>query len=185
MIASSLPYRLHIQPIMAAEIFVAETTTRLSAIENAIANYMMPDDGRTDRQIVSAIINMERDIANRLNDSVLNALIDAKIISSANIIQAINDTAQANRQQQSTSNSDVNSGGTNRLHKIPILESKSMIDIGKLEDGKTYRSFNRKMKNALDQVRPSARAAIEYLEAVTEAAVNEQAVLNPRTELQK
>ena len=72
---------------MTAEAFAAETTTRLSAIENAIANYMMPDDGRTDRQIVSAIINMEQDIANRLNDNVLNALIDAKIISSANIIQ--------------------------------------------------------------------------------------------------
>ena len=121
---------------------------------------MMPDHGRTNRQITSAIINMERDITNRLNESVLNAMIDGKIISSANMIQAINDAA--NRQPQSTSNSDGNNGGTNRWHKIPILESKSMIDIGKLDDGKTYRSFNRKMKNAMDQVRPSSKAAFYF-----------------------
>ena len=71
---------------MAAEVFVTETTARLFAIENAIANYMMPDDGRTDRQITSAIINMERDITNRLNDNTLNAMIDGKIISSANMV---------------------------------------------------------------------------------------------------
>ena len=70
-----------------------------------------------------------------------------------------------------------------RWHRMPILESKSLMDIGQVQDGKTYRVFNRKMKNALDQVRPNTRSALEHLETITEQAVNEQALLNPRTRI--
>jgi len=163
------------------EAFISATNARLGIIEAAIANHQMPEDGRTERNIPATITNLERDITSRLSDQILNSLIDAKILSSANMIQAVNDAA--NQQRQSSQNQSEGNNSGNRWHRMPILESKSMFDIGKLEDGKTYRAFNRKMKNAMDQVRPQTRAALEYLESVTEAAVNEQAVLNPRNRI--
>ena len=100
------------------EAFVTSTNARLGLIEASIASHLMPDDGRTDRHIQSAIINLEREMMNRLNDVILNNLIDAKIISSASMIQAINDTANQQRQTpQSSTTTDGNPNGNNRWHK--------------------------------------------------------------------
>lgn len=96
------------------------------------------------------------------------------------MIQAINDAM--NRQRPSTQTSTTNPDG-NRWHRMLILESKSMMDIGQMQDGKTYRILNRKMKNALDQIRPNTRSALEHLETITEQSVNEQALLNPRNRI--
>ena len=60
---------------------MAATTERLDTIEIALVNHQMPDDGRTDRSIQAAIVNIERDTTNRLNDQMLNQLIDDKITS--------------------------------------------------------------------------------------------------------
>ena len=39
----------------------------------------------------------------------------------------------------------------------PILESKAISEVGKLTDAKSYRPWNRKIKNAIDQIRPTGR----------------------------
>ena len=42
--------------------FVEATKNRLQSIEAAIANHVMPDDGRTDRQIVSSVSWLESEV---------------------------------------------------------------------------------------------------------------------------
>ena len=52
-----------------------------------------------------------------------------------------------------------------------ILESKAMQEVGKLSDAKQYRQWCKKMKNAIEQSRPKARAAIEMIEKLNEEDV--------------
>ena len=51
----------------------------------------------------------------------------------------------------------------------PILESKAISEVGKLTDAKSYRPWNRKVKNAIDQIRPTGRKVMEMLESITES----------------
>ena len=53
----------------------------------------------------------------------------------------------------------------------PILESKAIQDVPEITDAKGYRSWNRKMKNAMEQVRPKARNALELVEKMTEVEI--------------
>ena len=55
----------------------------------------------------------------------------------------------------------------------PILECKSIQDLKFLSDGKQYRVWNKKFKNALEQARPKSREVITWLETVKEKAVIE------------
>ena len=156
--------------------FVEATNNRLQAIEAAIANHVMPDDGRTDRQIQSPVLWMENEIMNlnnRLNVEALNHVIDAKISTAFELLKTL-------IPNQTTTGVTTRTGSDNRWHKMPIPESKSMIDIGMLEDGKSYRAFNRKMKNAMDQIRPLAREALEILETFTESMVHDRAATRPK-----
>ena len=57
--------------------------------------------------------------------------------------------------------------------KKPILESKAIQDVGQLTDAKSYRNFNRRMRNAMEQTRPWSRAAIELIEKIKEKDVTE------------
>ena len=45
-----------------------------------------------------------------------------------------------------------------------VLESKAIQEIGPFVDSKQYRQWNKKMKNALEQVRPNARHALDAIE---------------------
>ena len=115
--------------------FLEATNNRLQAIEAAIANHVMPDDGRTDRQIQSSVLWMENEIMNlnnRLNVDALNQVIDAKISTAFELLQTV-------ISNQTTTDTTIRAGSDNRWHRMPVLESKSIMDIGKLEDGKTYR----------------------------------------------
>ena len=155
--------------------FVEATNNRLQAIEAAIANHVMPDDGRTDRQIVSSVLWLESEVVDmnqRLSLNALNQMIDAKITTSFELLKTL--------MNHTTSDTKVDGGKYNCWSRMPILESKSMIDIGMLGDGKTYRAFNRKMKNAMDQIRPLAREALEILETFTASMVHERAATNPK-----
>ena len=53
----------------------------------------------------------------------------------------------------------------------PILESKAISEVGKLTDAKSYRPWNRKAKNAIDQIRPTGRKVMEMLESITEEMI--------------
>jgi len=152
--------------------FVEATNNHLHSIEAAIANHVMPDDGRTDRQIQSSVLWMENEVMklnNRLNVDALNQVIDAKISTAFELLKTV-----ISNQITTDTRSD------NRWHRMPVLESKSMIDIGTLEDGKSYRAFNRKMTNAMDQIRPLARESSESLEMFTESMVHDRAATNPK-----
>ena len=58
-----------------------------------------------------------------------------------------------------------------------VLESKGIQEVAMVENAKTYRQWNKKMKNALDLVRPRSREKLEVVEQLTEeqviAATNE------------
>ena len=56
----------------------------------------------------------------------------------------------------------------------PILESKAIQDIGLLADAKTYRRWNMRMKNAIEQTRPLARRVLEVVEKMSEEEVEEE-----------
>ena len=60
----------------------------------------------------------------------------------------------------------------------PILESKAIQEIGKLTDAKSYRQWNKKMKNALEQTRAQSRGMLEAVEKMTEEEVIEYHVNN-------
>ena len=49
-----------------------------------------------------------------------------------------------------------------------VLESKAIQELGPVVDAKQYRQWNKKMKNALEQVRPNARKAFEAVEQFPE-----------------
>ena len=53
----------------------------------------------------------------------------------------------------------------------PILESKAIQDVPGIADAKGYRSWNRKMKNAMEQVRTKARNVLELVEKMTEEEI--------------
>ena len=66
-------------------------------------------------------------------------------------------------------------GSTHRdkesFSKWPILESKSVQNLGSVSDSKSYRDWNRKLKNCIEQIRPKSRAVMTYLEQIKEAEV--------------
>ena len=55
----------------------------------------------------------------------------------------------------------------------PILECKCISDLPMVGDTKGYRDFNRRVKNALDQVRPNATETLQFLEEIKERDVSE------------
>ena len=62
----------------------------------------------------------------------------------------------------------------------PILESKAISEVGKLTDAKSYRPWNRKAKNAIDQIRPTGRKVMEMLESITEDMITCASVREPK-----
>ena len=60
----------------------------------------------------------------------------------------------------------------------PILESKAIQEIGKLNDARSYRHWNKKMKNALEQTRMQSRGTLEAAEKLTEEAIIEYHSIN-------
>ena len=60
----------------------------------------------------------------------------------------------------------------------PGSESKAIQEIGKLTDAKSYRQWNKKMKNALEQTRAQSRHMLEAVEKMTEEEVIEHHLNN-------
>jgi len=66
-----------------------------------------------------------------------------------------------------------------------VLESKAVQEISTVVDVKQYRQWNKKMKNALDQIRPYSRQALDQVEKLNEDEINEffrQGVFDSRKE---
>ena len=53
------------------------------------------------------------------------------------------------------------------------LYSKAVQQVGVVVDAKQYREWNKQLKNALDQIRPNSRHALDCFEKLTEDEINE------------
>ena len=68
----------------------------------------------------------------------------------------------------------MNSSGGGRKESSwfkSVLESKGTQDVAMIDTAKTYRPWNKKMKNALDLIRPKSREKLEVVEQLTEEQV--------------
>ena len=106
-------------------------------------------DGQ-ERPLVQSFVNLEAWVLQQqqqeqpIQTETVQLVIDAKIRS------AIIGLQTSERQSQ-----------TKQEHAKPILESKAAQDIGKLTDAKSYRRWNKKMKNELEQTREQSRGMLE------------------------
>ena len=73
-----------------------------------------------------------------------------------------------------------NTKSSNDFFKKPILERKAVSDIDKMSDAKSYRPFNRKLKNAMEQTRLYARKVMEMLESISEQEIIDSSTRDPK-----
>ena len=55
----------------------------------------------------------------------------------------------------------------------PILESKAINDLPEVSEANTYKDWNQRFKNAMEQIRPSVRMGLTFIENLKESEVNE------------
>ena len=91
----------------------------------------------------SRVLAIEAAIASTVSQIITEQIVDAKIKTAIQM---------------------SDNGGKSQSFYKPILESRAISEVGKLTDAKSYRPWNRKMKNAVDQIRPKARQVVEMLE---------------------
>ena len=111
-------------------------------------------DGQ-ERPLAQSFVNLEARVLQQQQSPIdietVQLLIDAKIRS------AIVGMQPSERQSQPKQD-----------FAKPILESKAIQDVGKLTDAKSYRQWNKKMKNAMEQTREQSRGMLEVVEKMTE-----------------
>ena len=146
--------------------------TRLEGLESwKNSNRLPTSDGSGERNLAKTILDMEIYVSTLINDlptkeSTVHEIIDDRIKTN---IEAIIDSKLrtalqfAKGGQREESNSWFKS----------VLESKAVQEIGTVIDAKQYRQWNKKMKNALDQIRPNSRAALDCVEKLSEDEINE------------
>ena len=133
------------------EAIVQDVMRRMTNLETAMT--IRGADGQ-ERPLVQSFVNLEQSVIAQTDTAQLP--IDAKIKSAVLAIQTGEKSSQP--KQDFTK---------------PILESKAIQDIGKLTDAKSYRQWNKKMKNALEQTRAQSRSMLEAVEKMTEEEVIE------------
>ena len=142
------------------EAFVTETNRRLETLESAVAT--QPDGNVTLNLMTSVEVRVkqiEDKILSMVTSDTLELILDAKL----NTLKFMSDKKQSGD-----------------FHRKPILESNAVGDVDKLTDAKSYRPFNRKLKNAMEQTRPYARKAMEMLETITEQEITDSSLRDPR-----
>ena len=103
-----------------------------------------------------------------IQTSNVNAIIEDKIKKE---IEGIIDI-KLRTALQLVQNGNQGQGGGQAWFKS-VLESKAVQEIGNVIDAKQYRQWNKKMKNALDQIRPNSRAILDHVEKLSENEINE------------
>ena len=137
--------------------FVVSVTQRIEALEAQIQAMIMPDDGRANRSLPASILAIETGCNKYLSKEYMDPYVDSKIKTAFEL---------AVLTQNQTGGSNGHKENQTGLRKFPILECKSIANLGTLSDAKTYRSFNRKMKKAMDQIRPASREVLEILDRI-------------------
>ena len=138
------------------EAFVGETNRRLETLETAVA--AQPDGHLTLNLMTSVEMRVkaiEDKIISMVTSDTLEIILDAKL----NTLKFMSDKKQSGD-----------------FHRKPILESNAVSDVDRLTDAKSYRPFNRRLKNAMEQVRPYARKAMEMLETVAEQEITDSSL---------
>ena len=145
---------------VSGEAFVTETNRRLETLETAVA--AQPDGNVTlnlVKTVEARVKAIEDSISKMVTPDKLDLILEAKLTT----LKFMNDKKQSGD-----------------FHRKPILESKAVSDVDKLTDAKSYRPFNRKLKNAMEQVRPYARKAMEMLETITEQEITDSSLRDPK-----
>ena len=159
---------------VAAQTFVNEVTTRFQnlegisgAFEVKIAALEIGVAGQEDqRQRTETGINEAfrqiqevQEAIRILNIDVISTIIDEKIKTSNEL------------SGRGLGGYDRDSTGFS--FRGPILESKAINDLPELSEAKTYRDWNQRFKNAIEQIRPNVRAGLTFIEGLKESEVNE------------
>ena len=132
---------------------------RLEIVESALS--IQGSDGQP-RSLTQSYIDLEswaRPLLNRppLAVETVELLIDAKLRTAIQGVQSVEKSHSGSK---------------------PISESKAIQEIGKLNDAKSYRPWNKKMKNALEQTRAQSRGTLEAVAKLTEEEVIEYHSVN-------
>ena len=147
------------------EAFVADTKRRLDVLESAVA---AQPDGNVTLNLVNAVEARVKAIEDSISKMMTPDKIDLILEAKLTTLKFMNDKKQSGD-----------------FHRKPILESKAVSDVDKLTDAKSYRPFNRKLKNAMEQVRPYARKAMEMLETITEQEITDSALRDPKVSVKE
>ena len=131
---------------VSGEAFVTETNRRLETLETAVATQ---PDGSVTLNLLTSVDARVKAIEDKINSMVTSDTLEVILDAKLSMLKFMNDKKQSGD-----------------FHRKPILESKAVSDVDKLTDAKSYRPFNRKLKNAMEQVRPYARKAMEMLEII-------------------
>ena len=147
------------------ESFVTDTNRRLDVLESTVA---AQPDGNVTLNLVTTIEARVKAIEDTISKMVTPDTLDLILEAKLKTVIFMKDKKQSGD-----------------FHRKPILESKAVSDVDKLTDAKSYRPFNRKLKNAMEQVRPYARKAMEMLEAITEQEISDSALRDPKVSVKE
>ena len=151
---------------------LAALTRRMDAIEAFVQSNRLPDaTGTGERNLAKAIMDLEIPV---------NALMQDKPLQQSNVeaivadrmkagVEAIIDSKLRTAMQFVKTPQQSDTTGWNRS----ILESKAIQDLSAVVDSKQYRQWNKKAKNALDQIRPHSRRMLDAVEKITEDEIND------------
>ena len=134
-------------------------------MEQVIAD--LPNQVGTIRQELSGVTNMNIPTFIRTIDARIQN-IEGIISSIGNIDQTISDKIRM-AEKRLKDQFGSQGGWKNK----PILECRAIQDLKALIDGKGYRIWNKKFKNALEQARPKSREVITWLETIKEKRIIE------------
>ena len=82
--------------------------------------------------------------------------------------------------------SSHNKDHTNQTWYKSVLESNAVQEIGTVIDAKQYRQLSKNMEDALKQIRPNSRTALDLVEELTEDEINdanEQGIFGSKLEV--
>ena len=147
--------------------------SRIEAIERfAESNRIQGAPGFADRNLAKIVLDMEIFVKTLVDDPPIKMNEMQTAIENAikTNVDAIIDSKLKTALQFSNYS---NRSETNQNWSKSVLESKAIQEIGTVVDAKQYRQWNKKMKNAIDQIRQNSRNVLDCVEKLTEDEINE------------
>ena len=132
----------------------------------------LPGPSGLERNLAQTVLDMEIFVSTLTNNpptqtSTVNALIEEKMTLE---VEGLIDIKLRTVMQFAKGNAR-DEGGQSWFKSV--VESKAVQEIGPVVDAKQYRQWSKKMKNAIDQIRPHSRTALDHVEKLTEDEINE------------